>query len=146
MTRHSYLLLPLALLAAACSPNSTATSQPAAQTQPGDIRLPSGVYYRDLTVGTGPEAKPGDTVSVHYTGWLTNGKKFDSSLDRNKPFPFTLGKGDVIKGWDDGVPGMKVGGKRKLTIPPELAYGQRGSGDIPPGATLLFDVELLSIK
>jgi len=97
-------------------------------------------------VGTGDEAKSGQTVHVHYTGWLTDGTKFDSSVDRGKPFSFRLGAGMVIKGWDQGVAGMKVGGKRKLTIPPELGYGQRGAGGvIPPGATLVFDVELLSV-
>ena len=101
----------------------------------------------DIKVGEGAEAKAGDTVSVHYTGWLTNGTKFDSSVDRGTPFEFNLGAGEVIKGWDQGVAGMKVGGKRKLTIPPDLGYGDRGAGAlIPPGATLVFDVELLGIN
>jgi len=101
----------------------------------------------DVVVGTGDEAKKGKTVSVHYTGWLTDGKKFDSSKDRGQPFSFPLGGGHVIRGWDDGVAGMKVGGKRKLTIPSDLGYGARGAGGvIPPNATLLFDVELLSIR
>ncbi len=100
----------------------------------------------DLVVGTGEEALPGVNVQVHYTGWLTNGTKFDSSLDRGKPFEFPLGGGRVIQGWDRGVSGMKVGGKRKLTIPPELGYGQRGAGSvIPPNATLVFEVELLGV-
>lgn len=99
----------------------------------------------DLVVGNGEEVKDGDRVSVHYTGWLTNGKKFDSSVDRGVPFDFTVGAGEVIRGWDLGVAGMKVGGKRKLTIPASLGYGVRGAGDvIPPNATLVFEVEVLS--
>lgn len=101
----------------------------------------------DLQVGEGQEAVAGDMVSVHYTGWLTDGTKFDSSVDRGTPFEFDLGAGMVIAGWDQGVVGMKVGGKRKLTIPSSLGYGDRGAGAlIGPGATLIFDVELLAIK
>ena len=105
----------------------------------------SGVSYWDIKVGTGAVATKGQTVTVHYTGWLTNGKKFDSSVDRGEPFEFRLGAGEVIKGWDEGVAGMKVGGKRQLKIPPELGYGPQGTpgGPIPPNATLIFDVELL---
>ncbi len=101
----------------------------------------------DLTVGSGPEAKAGDTVAVHYTGWLTNGTKFDSSKDRGRPFTFPLGAGRVIRGWDEGVVGMQVGGHRKLTIPPELGYGAAGAaGVIPPNSVLVFEVELLEIR
>ena len=107
----------------------------------------SGLKYEDLKVGSGPAAKKGDIVEVHYTGWLKDGKKFDSSRDRGQPFRFVLGQGQVIKGWDEGVVGMKVGGKRKLIIPPELGYGARGAGNvIPPNAELTFEVELLGIE
>jgi len=107
----------------------------------------SGLKYWNVKEGTGATATAGKKVSVHYTGWLTNGTKFDSSVDRNKPFEFTLGAGMVIKGWDEGVEGMKVGGKRRLEIPPNLGYGSRGAGGvIPPNATLIFDVELLGVK
>jgi FKBP-type peptidyl-prolyl cis-trans isomerase len=111
------------------------------------ITTKSGLKYQVFKKGDGPEAKSGQTVSVHYTGRLTNGKKFDSSVDRGQPFEFPLGQGAVIKGWDEGVAGMKVGERRQLTIPAELGYGDRGAGpDIPPGATLVFDVELLGVK
>jgi FKBP-type peptidyl-prolyl cis-trans isomerase len=107
----------------------------------------SGLEYWDIKVGTGPTAVRGQMVKVHYTGWLTTGKKFDSSVDRAEPFTFTLGQGQVIKGWDEGVAGMKVGGKRQLRSPPELGYGDRGAGGvIPPNATLIFDVELLGVR
>lgn len=107
----------------------------------------SGLAYEEVKIGAGKRARAGDTVVVHYTGRLKNGKKFDSSLDRNDPFSFKLGKGEVIRGWDEGVAGMKEGGKRKLIIPSELGYGERGAGnDIPPGAELHFDVELLKVK
>ena len=106
----------------------------------------TGLKYEDLEEGTGTEAEAGKQVTVHYTGWLVDGTKFDSSLDRNQPFSFALGKGQVIRGWDEGVQGMKVGGKRKLTIPPQLGYGARGAGGvIPPNATLVFEVELLEV-
>jgi FKBP-type peptidyl-prolyl cis-trans isomerase len=111
------------------------------------ITTKSGLKYVELKEGTGDEAKAGQIVEVHYTGWLKDGTKFDSSKDRNEPFKFPLGAGRVIKGWDEGVAGMKVGGKRKLIIPPELGYGKRGSGNtIPPDAELIFEVELLGIK
>jgi FKBP-type peptidyl-prolyl cis-trans isomerase FkpA len=110
------------------------------------VTTDSGLKYEDITVGEGAEAVAGKTVSVHYTGWLTDGQKFDSSKDRNDPFQFPLGAGHVIKGWDEGVQGMKVGGARRLIIPASLGYGARGAGGvIPPNATLIFDVELLSL-
>jgi FKBP-type peptidyl-prolyl cis-trans isomerase FkpA len=108
---------------------------------------PSGLVIDDIVVGEGAAAASGQKVTVHYTGWLTNGTKFDSSKDRNDPFEFPLGAGRVIKGWDEGVAGMKIGGKRKLTIPPALGYGARGAGGvIPPNATLVFEVELLGVN
>lgn len=111
------------------------------------ITTSTGLKYADEKVGDGEEAKKGQVVRVHYTGYLTNGTKFDSSRDRGEPFEFKLGAGMVIKGWDEGVAGMKVGGKRKLQIPPELGYGKRGAGKvIPPDAELIFDVELLEIR
>ncbi|MDD5403609.1 MAG: FKBP-type peptidyl-prolyl cis-trans isomerase [Sulfuricella sp.] len=111
-----------------------------------EITTESGLIYEEITLGAGDEAKAGQRVSVHYTGWLTDGTKFDSSKDRNDPFAFPLGAGHVIKGWDEGVQGMKVGGVRKLTIPPHLGYGARGAGGvIPPNATLVFEVELLQM-
>jgi|SRR5207253_7340570 len=114
------------------------------------IKTASGLQYEDTTVGNGAVAKGGQRVRVHYTGWLYSngqqGAKFDSSKDRNDPFVFTLGAGQVIKGWDEGVAGMQVGGTRKLVIPPHLGYGARGAGGvIPPNATLLFEVELLGV-
>jgi peptidylprolyl isomerase len=136
--------LAVAILAAiAGGPASAAPGQP--------VTLPDGLKYTDVKVGDGAIAAAGQTVSVHYTGWLyengEKGKKFDSSRDRGEPFSFPLGAGHVIKGWDEGVAGMKVGGQRTLIIPPDLAYGARGAGGvIPPNATLIFDVELLAVK
>jgi len=114
------------------------------------ITTPSGLQYEDTQPGTGAEAKAGQEVTVHYTGWLYDsgekGAKFDSSKDRNDPFRFGLGRGQVIRGWDEGVQGMKVGGTRVLVIPPQLGYGARGAGGvIPPNATLMFEVELLAV-
>jgi len=107
----------------------------------------SGLKYVELAIGAGAAAEKGQTVVVHYTGWLEDGTKFDSSLDRNTPFDFSLGAGQVIQGWDEGVAGMQAGGKRKLTIPSELGYGARGAGGvIPANATLIFEVELLEIR
>jgi len=112
-----------------------------------ETTTPSGLVYEDLSAGEGEAAVAGQQVSVHYTGWLTDGTKFDSSKDRNDPFDFPLGAGHVIRGWDEGVQGMKIGGVRKLTIPPQLGYGARGAGGvIPPNATLVFEVELLKIR
>lgn len=109
--------------------------------------LAGGLKIQDIVVGTGAEAKQGTTVSVHYTGTLADGTKFDSSLDRGQPFSFTIGQGMVIAGWEEGIPGMRVGGKRVLIIPPALAYGSRGAGSvIPPNATLTFSVELIAVK
>jgi FKBP-type peptidyl-prolyl cis-trans isomerase len=110
------------------------------------VYAPDGLEYRDIKNGTGAKAEPGKTVTVHYTGWLVSGEKFDSSVDRGTPFTFLLGAGQVIPGWDEGVAGMKVGGKRQLRIPPKLGYGARGVGSIPPNSTLIFDVELLGVK
>lgn len=123
--------------------STTTQSQPttSATTAPGELKT------EELKKGDGAVATAGKMVTVHYTGWLTNGTKFDSSVDRNQPFTFKLGAGQVIQGWDKGVEGMKVGEKRKLTIPPELGYGAAGAGAvIPPNATLVFDVELLKVE
>lgn len=112
-----------------------------------EITTASGLIYEDTVEGSGAVAAAGAFVTVHYTGWLTDGSKFDSSKDRNDPFQFPLGRGHVIKGWDEGVQGMKIGGTRKLTIPAHLGYGARGAGGvIPPNATLVFEVELLDLQ
>lgn len=126
----------------------TASANPSAKTaSPQRVTLPGGLVLEDVTVGTGAQAMAGRTVSVHYTGWLASGQKFDSSVDRGQPFEFVLGAGQVIPGWDRGVQGMKVGGKRRLTIPAAMGYGDRGAGGvIPPGATLYFEVELLQVR
>lgn len=117
-----------------------------ARPEGNEVTTSSGLQYIDITIGAGATAQAGQNVSVHYTGWLENGQKFDSSVDRGQPFSFPLGVGRVIRGWDEGVQGMKVGGKRKLIIPSNLGYGARGAGGaIPPNATLIFEVELLGI-
>jgi FKBP-type peptidyl-prolyl cis-trans isomerase FkpA len=144
----------LTALLAGCGPDidiqppaAPATAQPPTG-QPGKVvTTPSGLMIEDLTAGSGPVAAPGQQVAVHYTGWLTDNTKFDSSRDRGEPFVFALGARQVIPGWDEGVAGMKVGGQRKLIIPPHLGYGAQGAGGaIPPDATLVFEVELLGIK
>ena len=145
LSRRVALATTLSLVATGVTAMSeAANAQPVTTT-------PSGPKIIDLKVGTGPSPKPGQTCVMNYTGWLyengNKGKKFDSSLDRNQPFSFPIGQHQVIAGWDEGVAPMKVGGKRTLIIPPELGYGARGAGGvIPPNATLIFDVELLSVK
>ena len=131
--------------------NKSSTTNTASASSPAKVTgqpttTASGLQYWDIVVGTGATATPGNMVKVHYTGFLTNGEKFDSSRDRSEPFSFPLGAGQVIKGWDEGVAGMKVGGQRQLRIPPDLGYGAAGApGAIPPNATLIFDVELLDV-
>jgi FKBP-type peptidyl-prolyl cis-trans isomerase FkpA len=169
MRSLSLLTMTLAVITLlACSPkedkpaDSTTAAAPAPATEPAaEAAAPAATGTEnmpmqkiDLTPGTGAEIKSGQNALVHYTGWLydaaatdNKGKKFDSSVDRNEPFEFPVGAGMVIKGWDEGVVGMKVGGKRRLVIPPEMGYGARGAGGvIPPGATLVFDVELVEIR
>jgi len=138
------LLLPV-LFAVSCSKSDSTKPGPTKVTGSGTT-TPSGLQYWDVVTGTGATAVPGKLVSVHYTGWLTDGTKFDSSVDRNKPFEFPLGAGRVIKGWDEGVAGMNVGGKGQLRIPPNLGYGSTARGPIPANSTLVFDVELLEVK
>ena len=136
---------------AAPKPAEKAAAKPADKKESKMVKTASGLQYEDVVVGAGAEPKAGQTCSVHYTGWLyengVKGKKFDSSVDRGQPFPFSVGRGQVIRGWDEGVLSMKVGGKRNLIIPPGLAYQDRGAGGvIPPNATLFFEVELLGVK
>lgn len=134
---------------AATAPVAPAGDAPAAPTKIDEAKFtttPDGLKYADLVVGDGPEATSGKEVSVHYTGWLQNGTKFDSSLDRGQPYDLQLGAGQVIKGWDEGLQGMKVGGKRQLIIPPELGYGSADQGVIPPNSTLIFEVQLIDVR
>jgi FKBP-type peptidyl-prolyl cis-trans isomerase FkpA len=134
--------------------STTTTAAPTGQAAAGAAagvqvhKLASGLQYEDVLVGSGKMAEPGMNVSVQYTGWLTDGTKFDSSVDRGTPYRFQLGAGNVIKGWDEGIKGMRIGGKRKLTIPPDMAYGASGTSDgrIPPNATLKFDLELIDVQ
>jgi len=141
------MLVLAGFVAALASTTTIGAQDTKTKDDPKVVTTKSGLKYQDVKVGDGDTAKAGDTVEVHYTGWLKDGKKFDSSVDRKQPFSFKLGAGKVIKGWDEGVAGMKVGGKRKLIIPPELGYGKDGAGDvIPPDAELTFDVELLKVK
>jgi FKBP-type peptidyl-prolyl cis-trans isomerase len=157
MLRYARFVLVLAVLAITFALAQTSAKKPVAPHPntnaptkvTGDgVKTDDGLQYWDIRVGNGEVAKEGSRVRVHYTGWLTTGKKFDSSVDAHQPFDFTIGNGEVIKGWEEGVAGMKVGGKRQLRIPPALAYGEKGTGDgtIPPNATLIFDVQLLAIQ
>jgi len=137
------------VLAQSATRKSAAPNTHAPTKVTGDgVKTPSGLIYWDIRVGNGEVAKEGSRVRVHYTGWLANGKKFDSSVDAGQPFDFRIGNGEVIKGWEEGVAGMRVRGKRQLRIPPGLGYGAEGTpdGPIPPNATLIFDVELLAAQ
>ncbi len=154
MTKHIMavaiiLAMTVVSIVAQTARKSTTPNTNAPTKVTGDgVKTPSGLIYWDVRVGNGEVAKEGSHVRVHYTGWLTNGKKFDSSVDAGKPFDFTIGNGEVIKGWEEGVAGMRVGGKRQLRIPPDLGYGAEGTpgGPIPPNATLIFDVQLLGVQ
>ena len=151
-----WLFLPLVLLAlssvsSAQPPQEPAAEEPPAETSqeaaPEAVTTESGLQYLDLEEGMGPEVRKGDRIEVHYVGWLPDRTVFDASRKRGQPFQFRVGRGEVIKGWDEGVVGMKVGGKRRLLVPPELGYGKRGAGRaIPPNSTLLFEIELIGIR
>jgi len=156
MTRRltAAVALVAALATAACDAKPPGNPDPVSNTYapaldvslPAFTRTSSGLYYRDVQPGTGAEATAGRTVAVHYTGWLPNGEQFDSSRERGEPIEFALGRGEVIQGWDEGVAGMKMGGKRKLVIPAPLGYGASGSGPIPANSVLVFDVELMRVQ
>lgn len=151
MKRLSVLLLTLTLIACSNTNTSNVPDQaPDAPTQLSDDQYttaPNGLKHHDLKTGTGPEAQTGKHVTVHYTGWLTTGQMFDSSINKKRPFSLTLGAGQVIPGWDEGIVGMRVGGHRQLAIPSDLAYGPSGyAGVIPPNATLIFEIYLLEVK
>ena len=128
------------------APVVQARNLPPAPPLPGAITTASGLQYVDLITGTGKTAADDDHVSVLFTGWLTDGTQFDNSLDKNNPFKFEVGETEVNKGWDEGVTGMKVGGKRKMIIPPALGFGAKGKGNVPPNATLIYEIELLAIQ
>jgi FKBP-type peptidyl-prolyl cis-trans isomerase len=143
---RALILIVIAVWLSACN-QVPATSPTSSRPTATEVTMQDGLKYTDDQVGTGAVATTGKTAVVHYTGWLMDGTKFDSSRDRNQPFTFPLGAGQVIKGWDEGVAGMKVGGKRTLIVPPTLGYGARGAGNvIPPNATLKFEVELLDVR
>jgi FKBP-type peptidyl-prolyl cis-trans isomerase len=153
MTKYLIAIAIIAALTAVFVSAQTATVKKPNTSAPTKVtgdgtKMPSGLTYWDIRVGNGETAKEGSRVRVHYTGWLTNGKKFDSSVDAGQPFDFRIGNGEVIKGWEEGVSGMRVNGKRQLRIPPDLAYGSEGTpgGPIPPNATLIFDVQLLAVQ
>ena len=145
--RWLLILIFLATLGVACGSSSDSDSNTEVKMEDNTVTTASGLQYKDIVVGDGEAAVAGKTVVVHYTGWLLDGAKFDSSVDRGTPFEFPLGAGRVIKGWEEGVSGMNIGGKRELIIPPDLGYGAQGAGGvIPPNATLKFEVELLGLK
>ena len=151
MKKTGFLLMAAALLGALTLPALADEKKDDKKGESKMEKTPSGLRYEDVVVGTGAAPKPGQVCVMHYTGWLwekdAKGAKFDSSVDRGKPFKFPLGQGRVIKGWDEGVATMKVGGKRNLLIPPQLGYGMKGAGGvIPPNATLFFEVELLGVE
>ena len=149
-------MLPVVVLTALVASAQTSAHKPAhvvpntngpTKVAGDGVKTASGLQYWDTKEGTGAAATSGSRVKLHYTGWLDTGKKFDSTVEAHQPYSFTLGKGEVIKGWDEGIEGMKVGGKRQLRIPPELAYGEDGHApQVPPNATLIFDVQLLAVS